>query len=121
GTVLPPGAGTVPPSGTGTGPSPGTVPPVRTGTVPPIGTAAGVGTGTGDRPEPVPKRSLSDKDLKALLPIARKAAAEAEGRVTRDVLRAGFKDEGVGINNKALGQVLAALKDAESKPPPARR
>ncbi|WP_370220406.1 hypothetical protein [Kitasatospora sp. GAS1066B] len=80
-----------------------------------------MGTGSRDRPEPVPKRSLSDKDLKALLPIARKAAAEAEGRVTRDVLRAGLKDEGVGINNKALGELLAAVKEAESKPPPARR
>ncbi|MET8623684.1 hypothetical protein ABZW30_08000 [Kitasatospora sp. NPDC004669] len=64
---------------------------------------------------------MSDQELNRLLPIARKTAADAQGRVTREVLRAHLKTEGVGINNQALGQLLAVLREAEAKPPPTRR
>ncbi|MFI9787364.1 DUF2637 domain-containing protein [Kitasatospora sp. NPDC051984] len=120
GTVDTPGTPTVH-SGDRPRQGPGTVP--RISTTPKAVPAA---------PSPVPgaargpdrearKRELSEDELEALLPIGRTVAATAEGRLTRETLRAGLRAQNVPINNTALGQLLRELKDIEGKPPPARR
>ncbi|MEY9875749.1 hypothetical protein ABH931_005253 [Streptacidiphilus sp. MAP12-33] len=120
GTAETPGTPTVP-SGDRPGPGPGTVP--KAATVPEPAPAA---------PSPVPsadrapdrgarKRELSEDELEALMPIGRTVAATAEGRLTRETLRAGLRAQNVPINNTALGQLLRELKDIEGKPPPSRR
>lgn len=122
------------------GPRRGTDPTPITSTVPggdrpgpPAVPTASTTTGTVPAaPSPVPgadpgperevrKRQLSDDELEALLPIGRTVAATAEGRLTRETLRAGLRAQNVPINNTALGQLLRELKDIEGKPPPARR
>ncbi|MFJ1795306.1 DUF2637 domain-containing protein [Kitasatospora griseola] len=121
-----------------TGPRTGTVETTGAPTVP-SGDRPRPGPGTGARPKAVPaapspvpgadrgpdrearKRELSEDELEALLPIGRTVAATAEGRLTREALRAGLKAQNVPINNTALGQLLRELKDIADKPPPARR
>jgi len=120
GTVETPGTPTVP-TGDRTGSGPGTVP--GTSTTPhavPAAPSPVPGTGRGPAHE-VRKRELSEDELEALLPIGRTVAATAEGRLTRETLRAGLRAQNVPINNHALGQLLRELKDIEGKPPPARR
>ncbi|MGV9266716.1 DUF2637 domain-containing protein [Kitasatospora sp. NPDC003701] len=102
-------------------PGPGTVPTINTasGTVP-VSRSPVPGTDRGPDRD-VRKRQLSDDELEALLPIGRTVAATAEGRLTREALRAGLRAQNVPINNIALGQLLRELKDIEGKPPPSRR
>ncbi|MGA5704566.1 DUF2637 domain-containing protein [Peterkaempfera bronchialis] len=121
GTIPPPTPAlrAVPASGTestGTGPTPRAVPdpvPAPSSSRPPV---PGRGPDGESR-----RRELSEDELEALLPIGRTVAAAAEGRLTRETLRAGLKAQNVPINNLALGQLLRELKDIEGKPPPSRR
>ncbi|MEU8927653.1 DUF2637 domain-containing protein [Kitasatospora sp. NPDC048545] len=124
--------GTVPASGrSGDGPRPEAAGPATT----PVVVAAPAPV-RAQAPVPVPRsvpdhsstpaanrrRQLSSTELQELVPIARKAAAEAEGRLNRDALRAGFKAQNIPINNVALGQLLRELREIDGgKPPPARR
>ncbi|MFD9591689.1 DUF2637 domain-containing protein [Kitasatospora sp. NPDC059973] len=111
----------VPAAPAGDRPGRGTVPTINTasGTVP-VSRSPVPGTDPGPDRE-VRKRQLSDDELEALLPIGRTVAATAEGRLTREALRAGLRAQNVPINNIALGQLLRELKDIEGKPPPSRR
>ncbi|MET8980865.1 DUF2637 domain-containing protein [Streptomyces sp. NPDC004539] len=120
GTVETPGTPTVP---AGDQPRPGPVTVPRASTTPntvPAAPSPVPGTGRGATGE-ARKRELSEDELEALLPIGRTVAATAEGRLTREALRAGLRAQNVPINNTALGQLLRELKDIEGKPPPARR
>ncbi|WP_442788553.1 DUF2637 domain-containing protein [Kitasatospora sp. YST-16] len=120
GTAQTPGTPTVP-AGDRPGPGPGTVPRAAT-TFEPVPASPSPVPGTGAGPDRgARKRELSEDELKALLPIGRTVAATAEGRLTRETLRAGLRAQNVPINNTALGQLLRELKEIEGKPPPARR
>ena len=115
GTTVPPTAPNGDRTGPGTGPAPDVAPRPVPASASPVPSA-----GRGPDREPR-KRELSEDELEALLPIGRTVAATAEGRLTREALRAGLKAQNVPINNLALGQLLRELKDIEGKPPPARR
>ncbi len=120
GTAPTPGAPAVP-SGDRPEPGPGTVPKAAS-TREPIPAPPSPVPDTGRGPNrSTRKRELSEDELEALLPIGRTVAATAEGRLTRETLRAGLRAQNVPINNTALGQLLRELKDIEGKPPPARR
>ncbi|MFH9351216.1 DUF2637 domain-containing protein [Kitasatospora sp. NPDC017646] len=121
--------GTAPAGRSGDGPRPEAASPARTpavvaAPVPARAQAPDPASVPDQRPSPAAdrRRQLSSTELQELVPIARKAAAEAEGRLNRDALRANFRAQNIPINNVALGQLLRELREIDAgKPPPARR
>ncbi|MFJ1931639.1 hypothetical protein ACIOGZ_03030 [Kitasatospora sp. NPDC088160] len=52
------------------------------------------------------------------MPVARQAAAKA-GRVNRDVVADGLREQGYSISNERMGKLLLMIDDAKPPPKPA--
>ncbi|WP_188302127.1 DUF2637 domain-containing protein [Streptomyces sp. CBMA123] len=66
---------------------------------------------------PVPATGRKRVPLETLVPVAREAAARA-GRVNREVVADGLRDQGYSISNERMGKLLQMIDDTNTKPPP---
>ncbi|MEU9041492.1 hypothetical protein AB0D63_07325, partial [Kitasatospora sp. NPDC048343] len=66
---------------------------------------------------PVSSTGRKRVQLEELVPVAREAAAKA-GRVNRDVVADGLREQGYSISNERMGKLLQMIDDTNTKPPP---